>query len=135
MDAFGVSPAVRRSPRRRSGEHPSGHPHRGCAKSDGSDAFVFKPHANDRTLAFAKPLTSRWVRAVVGRWAEYGTVGKVSPHDLRRTAITRALDKGLSYRHVQTMSGHKGPKTVQRYDRGRAILDLDAVNFIDYNDA
>ena len=71
---------------------------------------------------------------IVRRCADYGGIGKVSPHDLRRTAITRALDKGLTYRQVQMMSGHKDPKTVMRYDHGRENLDQNAINFIDYNE-
>jgi integrase len=69
---------------------------------------------------------------VVQRWADYGRLGRISPHDLRRTAITRALDQGLSYRQVQMMSGHKDPKTVMRYDHGRENLDRNAINFLDY---
>ena len=65
----------------------------------------------------------------VRRWASYGGVGKLSPHDLRRTTITRALDLGLSYRQAQMMSGHKDPKTVMRYDHGRENLEQNAANF------
>ncbi len=53
---------------------------------------------------------------------------------LRRTAITKALDQGLSYRQVQMMSGHRDPKTVMRYDRGRENLEQNAVNFISYDE-
>jgi site-specific recombinase XerD len=53
---------------------------------------------------------------------------------LRRTAITKALDQGLSYRQVQMMSGHRDPKTVMRYDHGRENLDLNAVNFLQYEE-
>ena len=59
---------------------------------------------------------------------------RVSPHDLRRTAITRALDSGLSYRQAQMMSKHKDPKTVMRYDHGRENPDRNAVNFLGYED-
>jgi integrase/recombinase XerD len=69
---------------------------------------------------------------IVKRWAVYGGIGHVSPHDLRRTAITKALDQGLTYRQVQMMSGHRDPKTVMRYDHGRENLELNAVNFIVY---
>jgi integrase/recombinase XerD len=102
--------------------------------SDGADAHMFQPHVNYRTLVFSKSLTPRAVWNVVARWAEFAGVGKLSPHDLRRTVITRALDQGLSYRQVQMMSGHRDPKTVQRYDHGRENLDLNAVNYIDYSD-
>lgn len=102
-------------------------------KSDGEDSFIFQPLTNYRTLVFDKPLTTAMAWQIVKRWGEYGGIGKVSPHDLRRTAITRALDQGLSYRQVQMMTGHRDPKTVMRYDHGRENLELNAVNFLDFN--
>ena len=74
------------------------------------------------------------VQNIVKRWAAYGGVGDVSPHDLRRTAITRALEIGQSYRQVQMMSKHKDPKTVMKYDHSRENLDRNAVNFLQYED-
>lgn len=100
--------------------------------SDGEDAYLFQPLVNYRTLEFAKPISTRMVWNIVARWGDYGGVGKLSPHDLRRTAITRALDQGLSYRQVQMMSGHKDPKTVMRYDHHRENLDQNAVNHLSY---
>ncbi len=70
---------------------------------------------------------------LVRKWGEFSGIGKVSPHDLRRTAITRALDKG-TYRQVQMMSGHKDPKTVMKYDHGRENLEQNAINFLDYEE-
>lgn len=102
--------------------------------SDGSDAFLFQPHSNYRTLVFDKGLSPRSAWNIVSRWAAYGGIGQLSPHDLRRTAITKALDQGLSYRQVQMMSGHRDPKTVMRYDHGRENLDQNAVNFISYEE-
>jgi integrase len=58
----------------------------------------------------------------------------LSPHDLRRTAITRALVSGLTYRQVQMMSKHRDPKTVMRYDHGRENLEQNAVNFLVYDE-
>jgi integrase/recombinase XerD len=71
---------------------------------------------------------------IVRKWGDFSGVGKLSPHDLRRTAITLALDQGLSYRQVQMMSGHRDPKTVMRYDHNRENLDLNAINFLHYQD-
>ena len=62
----------------------------------------------------------------------YTDVGKVSTHDLRRTAITRALDQGLSHRQVRMMTGHKSLEMVLRYDHHRESMELNAVNFLDY---
>ncbi len=103
--------------------------------SDGDfDSWIFQPVTNYRTLVFNKPISTTMVWHITKRWGEFAGIGKVSPHDLRRTAITRALDKGLSYRQVQMMSGHKDPKTVMRYDHGRENLELNAVNFLDYDE-
>jgi len=103
-------------------------------RSGGEDAYLFQPHTNDRTLTFDKPLPTRMVQKIVKRWAEYSRLGELSPHDLRRTAITRALESGLTYRQVQMMSKHRDPKTVMRYDHGRENLDQNAVNFLKYDE-
>ncbi|HKX29297.1 MAG TPA: tyrosine-type recombinase/integrase [Blastocatellia bacterium] len=103
-------------------------------RCDGENAYLFQPLVNWRTLEFDRALSTRMAWNIVARWGDFCGLGKLSPHDLRRTAITRALDKGLSYRQVQMMSGHKDPKTVTRYDHGRDNLDQNAVNFLDYDE-
>ena len=107
---------------------------RGLQHSDGAEQFLFQPHTNYRTLEFNKPLSATMAWHIVRKWGRFTGVGKLSPHDLRRTAITRALDQGLSYRQVQMMSGHKDPKTVMRYDHGRENLELNAANFLQYDE-
>lgn len=105
---------------------------RQCQNSGGTEAFIFQPLTNYRTLVFDKPLSNQMAWNIVKKWGEFGGIGKVSPHDLRRTAITKALDQGLTYRQVQMMTGHKDPKTVMRYDHGRENLEQNAVNFLNY---
>ena len=107
---------------------------REIAHSGGEHAPLFQPQTNYRTLEFDKPLSTRMVQKLVKRWADYSRLGDLSPHDLRRTAITRALESGLTYRQVQMMSKHRDPKTVMRYDHGRENLDQNAVNFLQYED-
>jgi integrase/recombinase XerD len=100
--------------------------------SDGAESFVFQPMTNYRTLKFDKPISTTMAWHIVQKWGKFSGIGKVSPHDLRRTAITRALDQGLSYQQVQMMSGHRDPKTVIRYDHHRNVLDRNAINFLSY---
>lgn len=107
---------------------------RSLQHSGGDEQFIFQPHTNYRTLEFNKALSSTMVWQIVRKWGRFTGVGKLSPHDLRRTAITRALDQGLSYRQVQMMSGHKDPKTVMRYDHGRENMELNAANFLSYDE-
>lgn len=107
---------------------------RQMARSGGkaADEWLFQPLQNYRTLVYDKPLSTTMVWYIVKKWGAFTGIGKLSPHDLRRTAITTALDKGLNYRQVQMMSGHKDPKTVMRYDHGRENLEQNAINFFDY---
>lgn len=107
---------------------------RSLQHTDGADSALFQPLVNYRTLEFDKPLSATQAWKIVQRWADFTGLGKVSPHDLRRTAITRALDQGLSYRQVRMMSGHQSLEMVLRYDHHRENMELNAINFLDYRD-
>ena len=102
--------------------------------SGGPEQFISQPHTNYRTLEFDKPLSSTMAWHIVRKWGKFIGVGKLSPHDLRRTAIARALDQGLTYRQVQMLTGHKDSKTVMRYDHGRENLESNAANYLRYED-
>ena len=52
-----------------------------------------------------------------------GIEKKISPHSLRHTAITLALDSGVSLRHVQDFARHADPRTTRRYDLRRNSLN------------
>jgi site-specific recombinase XerD len=51
---------------------------------------------------------------------------QLSPHCLRHSAITFALDAGATLRDVQDYAGHKDPRTTRRYDHSRDSLDRNA---------
>ena len=50
----------------------------------------------------------------------------LSPHGLRHTCVTAALDAGVSLRDVQDLARHADPRTTRRYDRSRGALDRHA---------
>ena len=102
--------------------------------SDGPDAPLFQPQTNYRTLVFDKALSPRQVQRIVGRWGQFSAVGKVTPHDLRRTVVTELLNRGHSYREVQMVTKHRDPKTVMRYDHARENLDKNPINTFGYED-
>jgi site-specific recombinase XerD len=75
-------------------------------------------------------LKRQQVDRVLSRLAEAARVPRVSPHGLRHTAATVALDAGQSIRAVQQLLGHRDPRTTGRYDRSRKNLDQSAVHTI-----
>jgi len=102
--------------------------------SDGDEAYLFQPLINYRTLVFDKPLSPRMIQKIVARWGEFVGVGRVSPHDLRRTVVTKLLNDGRTYREVQMVTKHKDPKTIMRYDHARENLDSSPVNTLSYDE-
>ena len=62
----------------------------------------------------------------LARTAGVGAWQQLSPHSLRHSAITFALDAGASLRDVQDYAGHKEPRTTRRYDHSRGSLDRNA---------
>lgn len=73
----------------------------------------------DRTAAF------RIVRRLARR-AEVPAAASISPHSLRHSFATAALDAGVALRDVQDAMGHADPRTTRRYDRTRHSLDRHA---------
>jgi integrase/recombinase XerD len=55
-----------------------------------------------------------------------GIAQHMSPHSLRHSFITAALDAGVPLRDVQIAARHADPRTTTRYDRARNNLDRHA---------
>jgi site-specific recombinase XerD len=51
-----------------------------------------------------------------------GIEGQISPHSLRHTFATIALDVGATLHDLQDSMGHADPRTTRRYDRARNTL-------------
>jgi integrase/recombinase XerD len=55
-----------------------------------------------------------------------GITKNVTPHSLRHTYVTSALDAGVPLRDVQTGARHSDPRVTARYDRARHNHDRHA---------
>ena len=76
---------------------------------------------------FTQSAAWKMLRSVARRANELTDVAsRISPHSLRHSFITGALDAGVSLRDVQDAAGHADPRTTRRYDRGRHSLDRHA---------
>ena len=63
-----------------------------------------------------EPGAWRLVRRLARR-AELPAADRLSPHSLRHSAITAALNAAVPFRDVQDFAGHADPRTTRRYDR------------------
>jgi integrase/recombinase XerD len=75
------------------------------------------------TTATGKPWNRSEAFRTVQRLArKAGIQGQISPHSLRHTFATIALDSGTSLHALQDSMGHADPRTTRRYDRARNNL-------------
>lgn len=65
-----------------------------------------------------EPTVWRLIRRLA-RTAGIPAADRLSPHSLRHSAITAALNAGVLFRDVQDFAGHADPGTTRRYDRSR----------------
>jgi len=64
--------------------------------------------------------------------AEHVGVKRFSPHDLRRTFVTRILEKYGDLTLAQKLAGHTNVETTKRYDkRDQSVLDAASASIDD----
>ncbi len=57
---------------------------------------------------------------------------KLSPHGLRATFVTLALEGGAKLEQVQYAVGHTDPRTTERYQKRKLNLDNNATDFVNF---
>ncbi len=82
---------------------------------------------DDGTERLDRHASARIVRRLAKR---AGIDKRISPHSLRHSFITAALDAGVPLRDVQEAASHSDPRTTMRYDRGRGSLDRHATYIV-----
>jgi integrase len=86
-----------------------------------------------RGMNYSKALSDSEVARIVRKWSKKaGLVNRVSPHMLRATAITHALDQGASHRGVQQMAGWTSPLMISRYDKRKKDPKFSGVHHLKY---
>lgn len=67
-------------------------------KTNGEDAYLFQADPNKRWFGENNPLSTRHIWHLVKKYCRLAGIGDVSPHDLRRTAITQAFKQRVPIR-------------------------------------
>jgi integrase len=62
-------------------------------------------------------LTPAAVRAILLRRCVEAGIARATPHDLRRTFVSRLLERGADFASVAALAGHASIETTRRYDR------------------
>ena len=75
-------------------------------------------------------ISDKLIERTVKGYAKVIEIEKLTPHGLRTSFVTLALEGGASLQEVQYAAGHKDPRTTERYQRRKLNLDKNAVDFI-----
>ncbi|KFF70361.1 integrase [Pectobacterium brasiliense] len=66
--------------------------------------------------AASHPLTKNGLTGILAELQQTSGIARFTPHDMRRTFITRLLVQGVDINTVRQLAGHSGISTTTRYD-------------------
>lgn len=99
--------------------------------------FEYCHHHNSEMVflnRYSKPISGQAVWRIVEKYiALAGIKKKITPHSLRHTFVTLAIDGGAKLVQVQTAARHADPKTTMRYYRNKNNMDDNAVDYIEFS--
>lgn len=75
-------------------------------------------------------LTGEGIENIVKKYAPDDT--ELTPHGLRATYATLALESGAPLEQVQYSMGHRDPRTTERYQKRKLNLDNNAVDYLNF---
>lgn len=80
-----------------------------------TDGALFCPILKNEKVVL-RPLSTQAIYTIVQQRGEVAGLGKLTPHDLRRTYVTSLLDANVDINIVRQLVGHRDIKTTTRYD-------------------
>jgi integrase/recombinase XerD len=96
-------------------------------KGDKQNLFItFRKGDHPQT----KPISGLDIQLLVEKYAKEAGIGKLTPHGLRASFVTLALEGGAKLEQVQYAAGHADPRTTERYQKRKLNLDNNAVDFL-----
>lgn len=77
-----------------------------------------------------KPISDKLIYRTVMAYASAAEIESLSPHGLRASFVTLALEGGARLQQVQYAAGHADPRTTERYQKRKINLDDNAVDYL-----
>jgi site-specific recombinase XerD len=90
------------------------------------------PCSTEGRPMIGKPLAHQGLTHVLEQICLRSKIAGFTPHDLRRTFITRLLDKGADPLIVSKLAGHATVQTTLKYDRRGEKAKQEAVTLLDF---
>jgi len=88
---------------------------------DKADSVLFSRIQRNSKVA-SQPLTTTGLTGMLEQLQQTSGIARFTPHDMRRTFITRLLEHGVDINTVRQLAGHSDISTTTRYDyRGHSM--------------
>ncbi|MCP1628297.1 integrase [Citrobacter amalonaticus] len=88
---------------------------------DKADSVLFSRIQRNSKVA-SQPLTTTGLTGILEHLQQTSGIARFTPHDMRRTFITRLLEQGVDINTVRQLAGHSDISTTTRYDcRGETM--------------
>jgi integrase len=81
---------------------------------EAGDALFNRIQRNGRVAS--QPLTTTGLTGILAQLQQDSDIARFTPHDMRRTFITRLLEQGVDINTVRQLAGHSDISTTTRYD-------------------
>lgn len=83
--------------------------------ADEADCALFSRIQRNGRVA-SQPLTTTGLTGILAELQHTSGIARFTPHDMRRTFITRLLEQGVDINTVRQLAGHSDISTTTRYD-------------------
>ena len=83
--------------------------------ADEADSALFRRIQRSGKVA-SQPLTTTGLTGILEQLQQTSGIARFTPHDMRRTFITRLLEQGVDINTVCQLAGHSDISTTTRYD-------------------
>lgn len=91
---------------------------------EAGDALFNRVQRNGRVVSHA--LTTTGLTGILEQLQQDSGIARFTPHDMRRTFITRLLEQGVDINTVRQLAGHSDISTTTRYDYREEGMKMNA---------